>query len=390
MAFKRYRGAVSAGARGLYGYYMAKRQRTSARLPVKRSSFLKRRLRYKARTTRGRARETYQPHAEYTKSSVSLGRRRPDTLRTALNVIKANEERIQYSMNGYSEFGGTKGFQYLVHAQGVAASGIMSVPCHIWDLNSVININTSGVLVSPDCKITPYFTTDDPSTATVAFATNTKWALTQAGSSSISQFNYPMANAMWRYVNAKLIFYAPLTTPSRISVRIVRFKKDWLCPNYPETSATQLNYKTAMWQGFLKPFTWNPLETGTGEFDKMTTSLYRKDFIMNPKETTETSNTIFRELNIFMRTNRSVKFDWQPNDRMAMDATDSIVNIGDNGTNVTWQDRTYLIITGQARMVDPRLATALDSNGVLIGTGFNNEIHPSYDIKIVTDYSRLN
>lgn len=82
------------------------------------------------------------------------------------------------------------------------------------------------------------------------------------------------------------------------------------------------------------------------------------------------------------------RYDWQQTDKMAMDNMDTLVEYGENTTNVSWKARTYLIITGQAGRVT--LPGNVTEANVQFGEGFTQTLHPSYDIKINSSYSKLN
>jgi hypothetical protein len=96
-----------------------------------------------------------------------------------------------------------------------------------------------------------------------------------------------------------MLFYAPGSQPSKISVQIVRFKDDRLMPEAQAVSQIGTPFATAFYQSLLKKFMISPIETSNVAYDKYLEILFSETFILNPKESTDPTDTRYRQLDIF-------------------------------------------------------------------------------------------
>jgi len=124
-----------------------------------------------------------------------------------------------------------------------------------------------------------------------------------------------------------------------------------------------------------KKFTHSPLESGDPNFRKLVKILHSQTFIMEPKESIESENNHYREINIFKRLNMHVKYDWESNDEMNMIGAEGQVNTSQNLKNtVLPKKRIFLMIRAQA------------NHNV---TGWTRFDHPSYDLVLTKKYTQL-
>lgn len=363
--------AAMVGA-GVVGRYLKARKyarslkKTSTKSVATRAS-RKRRGALRVKSTR-RSKETIVPAAEYTRNTVSLGYKPRQNLRNAWKLLNQNKSSTIYGYRALSAFGGSNGNLSLTNVSPTTSTGPWAPPCHLFDLTSAINV-VNGVATSPNIWFRPQFS-DPTAAATLSWGNTQNWTLENTDHAPSIVDTYPNGSDTLDWVQAKLMCYCPLQLPSRFQIDVVQFKDTRLIPGEGTSQ-----FAAAFWQGVNKRFSYSPLEGGDYKYQKYFKTLYTNTFILNPKENTEAVNTIFREVNIFMRLNRRCTYDWEDQDRMNMVASaDFQQNDGTNiKTTVHPRARIYLMIRAQSGW----------------GTAFSNAIMPSYDIVLRTKHTQL-
>jgi len=314
--------------------------------------------------TRKKSKVQQGEQSVYSKQNISLGRPERHTLKNVWKKVTANTVLNTFRISQYSQFAGTNGAVTLPCVSPSITTGPMSVPCYMYDLTATPNmVNAAGIF--PTIRWTPTFS-NPTDVGTVSWTNDLQLQTENQDTSSQSNSSvYAGASEQLNWVQAKMMFYAPLTVPCRFQVDIVQITDTRLVPQ--TGTVPDGNFHTAFWQSMLKRFIYSPLETGDPKYRKYLKVLHTTSFILNPKESTEATNTVFRELNIFKSFNRTCKYDWQDQDRMAMLSQDAQVNFDNNlSTTVHPRARIFLMIRAQAR------------NGV----AFSTNIHPSFDLML--------
>lgn len=323
----------------------------------------KKKLRRNLKTTGGGS-ETEVRNSEFSRNSVTIGRKEPHNLRSAWKLLNQNLVKNIYSFRQYGSFAGAFGLNTLENSSTTSSTGTLYCPIRIYDITAAPNV-VSGVATYPLIAWAPTFS--DPTAAgTISWTQGSQLAIENVNNATTIVNNFPGGSDTLRWVQVKLLFFAPLIIPSTIQVDIVQIKDDRLYPDLSNTSTMA----TAFWQSALKKFMKNPLEPGDHKYSKYFKILYTQSFIMEPKLSVEAVSTNMVQKNIFLRLNRKCSYDWQDQDKMGM-LTNSEGQINTDTTMSTFVDpkaRIYLMIRGQAGN----------------STAFTQSLHPSYDIVLRT------
>ena len=300
------------------------------------------------------------PEGEYSTKTVSLGRPTKQNLRNLWKVQKGETSSTITRMNIYSQFAGVSGAVNLVNTSATPTSGTFLVPMYMFDLSASPNV-VNGVTTFPNIGWSAQFGAPNDTT-NLTWLNGNPLSLENTDSPTTAYNSYPMGGDRWIWSQIKLMFYAPTTIPSRFQVDIVQFNDVRLVPGNDVT-----NFTVAFYQSFIKKFAFSPLEPGNSKYSKYIKTLYSTSFILNPKESTESVSTIYKQLNIFKYFNRNMRYNWDDQDRMNMIQQENQVNTGvDNKTVVHPRARIFLVIRAQARN----------------GTAYSSTIHPSFDIML--------
>jgi len=247
-----------------------------------------------------------------------------------------------------------------------------NTPVHLYDLTSTPNAKDSTVMdYSPGCN--PVFT-DATNAATIAWDSANllrNWSLENAPITNIAIQAYPGAECTLNWVKVRMLCYPPSGMVSRFQIDIVQFTDDRVVPLEAATE-----FSAAFWQAQVKQFSHSPLEQGYAKYSKYLKVLHRETFIMEPKDSSETGEANhYREVNIFKRLNRSLRYDWEDKDRMNMIGAEGQINLSSNfKTVVEPRKRIFLMVRAQAK---------------LNTTGFAAVDHPSYDLVITKSQTQL-
>jgi len=368
--------------------YMAKRGRAvtkSSRRPRARGARRRAaRLRFKRKTRPGQRKTQQAGEWDYSKRNVTVGKRPRHNLRYVDRMLSAHTERVQFYATQMSAFGGTNGANYLANKQA-ADGAILQAPIKLFDVTSCMNVINNAV-VAGQCAQDLWFT-NETATATVQWQgyNSQKWALNNAPEASVGYDNFPNEKSYLEWVNARFMFYAPTGLPTKIQIDLVQFKDDRLVPSAPLTgealgyggvaAATSDAFTAAFWQYMLKKFMYNQIEPMDNTFKKYYKVIKSMTMYLDPKETTDASNTRYREVNFFANLNKRLNYRWQETDRVNMDASDTQINTDvSNLTEVHPRYRTYIMV----RAVAKQATTNSSAN------------HPSFDWFIRTRHTVLN
>lgn len=318
-------------------------------------------------TRRKNQRETDVPGAEFTRQTVSLGLNKPRQVSVS-KFVKDNISKNIYSYRTYSQFGGLYGNIGLLNVSPTTTTGPFQVPMNLWELTSSPNV-INGTITYPAIRWEPVFSSPLAS-ATLSWTNDGSLSIENTDNPVTYSTNMPSGSSHLNWIKAKMLFYAPTTLPCRFQIDIVQFKDTRLVPG-----ATATDFSRSFYQAMVKRFAYSPLEDGDTKYQKYLKVLYTQSFILNPKETTESVNTILRQVDIFLRLNRRCTYDWEDTDGMNMISLDNQVNIGaNNKTQVHPRARIFMIVRAQAQN----------------GTAFSQTIHPSYELVLKTAHSQLN
>lgn len=328
--------------------------------------------------TRRRRGEVELGIGEYSRQNVRIGRVPRRTLQAAWRVLDANKSSQTWYHNAYSQMFGTQGNVLLQNTSTTATTGVLTAPCHLYDMTA--NPNVQGTTINnPDISWIPTFTDQSTTGGLLNWIQQSRqWQLSDTDTAPTAFETYPGGECMLDYIQAKMLFYCPTSFPCKFNIQVVQFNDDRFVPGENGVALgiapNQFNVQTSFWKSMVKKYMHSPLEDGEGKFQKYVKVLYQNEFILNPKETTEVTNTTFRQVNLFMRLNRSCKYSWNDDANMVMTTTGTPTN---NSTNIELtvhpRRRIFLMIRAMARN----------------GTVYSNTIHPSYDLVLKKKTSQL-
>jgi len=357
------------------GQYKRKARSAPVHRPRKHRKTTARKTR-KTKTVRGsrpRGKET-QVVGSYTKNSRSLGRRPRKTLRAAWKVIDSNKTSLTQIFNRYNAFGGARGMQEMVNSSA-GALGVYTPPCHLYDLTSTNNIQGTTV-VEANPYLQPDFT-NITDTGVLSWQPNygyngKNWIPQDTGGTSAQAgATYPSAECVLEWVSIKLLMYCPSAMVSKTTIDVCQFTDDRVVPGAVSP------YATAFWQAATKKYAYSPLESGGLRYNKYIRRLHSQSFIMEPKESDEVGElNHYREVNIFLRINRSCRYDWTDQDPMYMQQLDTQQDTSAYIQTIPKpKARIFLMIRGQAQYTPTY--------------SYDVSRHPSYDIVIRKKQSQL-
>lgn len=368
--YSRYAKVAGAVASAVRAY----RKSRATTVPKARSTLsirtaAKRRLGSRTVTRRKRVSETDTPSAEYTRVSRAMGRVPRKDLRGAWKLLDQNKSTTIYSYRNYSPFGGVNGPLGLLNVSTTPTTGVLTAPMHLWDLTAAPNV-VNGTVTLPVIQWVPTWGTPAAG-ASFIWQNSQNFTVENSDQAATITSQYPNGSDTLNWIQAKMLFYCPTTLPCRYQIDVVQFKDTRLVPD----SVTGTNqFASAFYQAMLKRFMYSPLETGNSRYQKYLKVLHTQTFILNPKESTEAVNTIFREVNIFMRLNRRCTYDWSDQNNMALTGAGGQTNTDVAvKTTVHPRARIFLMIRAQSPNASAFLST----------------IHPSYDIVLRTSHSQM-
>jgi len=322
----------------------------------------------KPKTVRGQ-------EAEFVSKRLTYGRKPKNNFQNLSRFVRGNISRTVFGMHEVSPFGGAAGKLTLGHVQASPGT-VLQVPMHMYDLTSVVNAS-GGVVSSPNTGWYLTFSSELP-TATGSFSElgSAKDFVVEASpnQTTIVQ-NYPGPSSIMRWAQARMIFYAPLSVPSKIKVQMVQFIDEELCPDSTLPATHSLTLRASAWyQSYFKAQMYSPIETTQSLGFKGIKVLHSEVFIMNPKSSDEQTSTHYKQLDIFKWMNRKCNYAWNNDNGTNLQNDTPAINTGENATTVHPRARIFLMITGQSGRT----------------TDGSNTVTPSYDIVLRTQHEQLN
>lgn len=315
--------------------------------------------------------------ADYTRTRLRRGRKPRQNLRQLWKLNRVNNSRVIYGSQQLKTYSSGFGSTFLSNNATDSAS-VLTCPCHIYDITAAPNTVGNGTTITnPLFRYIPTFS-NNTSSGVLSWNLDTVLATQQGtGPQNGSTVNAPVEKSMLDYLNAKFLFYAPTALPVRIDVKIFQITDERLIPAF-DGQTTDDTFATAFYQGMLKRYMFNPLETGAPDYHGNFKVMASRTLYFQPKESTESVTTKMKQMDIFMRFNRLCNYRWRQRDKMAMLQDDPQQN--DNGSlmfenTVHPRARIFLGIFAQAGA-----STTADQTTV----------HPSYDFKIQMKHSQIN
>jgi len=284
--------------------------------------------------------------------------------------LNSNITKNVYGYRNLSTFGGLTGIVPLATIQTALGATIVA-PVHVYDLTSANNIiGGSALNVSPRLNLSFTNETDTGNIAWISDVTTWQNENTQGGTTFTN--SYPNGESKLKWINARFLFYAPTVNPTKISIEIVQLRDERLIPGAANTG-NDLNFATAFWQYIAKKCMTNPIEPMNTKYRRYIKTLKTVEFILDPKETTESNATRYKEVNIFMRLNKTCRYDWQNKDRVNLLNQDPQQNYSQLSNYVHPRASVFMIVKG--------LATK--------STGYTSTLHPTYDICLRTCHTQV-
>lgn len=322
---------------------------------------------------RRRRRQTGQT-SEFEAERVTLGRRPKNTFRQLSKFVRSNISQSVFAFENVSRFGGANGAVGMINAQ-TALGTTLYTPLHAYDLTSVLN-GRAGAIITPITG--QWLTFSDETAAGVANwrPLGFNFRLEQSPASSTIQGNYPGNTSVLKWAQAKMMFYAPLNVPSKITVSFVQFTDRELCPDTRTAVNTVLTTRASAWyQNYMKRSMFSPICVNEPGGFKGIKTLHTETFILNPKETTE-ATTHYKQLDIFKWFNRKCTYDWDQTQGASPEDAVPSVEQGLNQNTVHEKARIFLLINCQS---------GYKSTGIAL----DNTMQPSYDLILRTAHEQL-
>lgn len=295
--------------------------------------------RYGANKRRRREGTGYDFKGELYQSSRRLGRmERRRGARYVKHLVRTAVQRNIYGMQNWSSYGGTYGAVPIINFYD-SVTPRYTLPVHLYDLTCAPN-NVGGTTQTAQCGYQLTSSTNTTSGATTTWrALGNAVDVIRAGHTGTSSAILPNTSSLLRAASIKLMLYAPTAIPIKYVIQLVQFTDETFAPTSNiasgsvaaagtwQAEGTALNVndatQTSFWLNKLQPYAKSPVVHQFKEGVSKMRVLYSKTIIMNPKETTEVSNTKYHQFNLFKAFNKQCTYAYEPN---------SLWNILDNST----------------------------------------------------------
>lgn len=370
-AYKGYRGRKS-------GNRNVRSRRTRRAVRLARRSYI--------RTSTKRKRTGQAGEWDYSKRNAVYGRKPRKNLRYVNKVISASTERIQFVARFLSTYGGTSGAIPLQNRQNGGVGQVLT-PCYLLDVTACNNV-VAGAITAGPCMQQPILS-DETANAQIQWRNFTawNWVLQDAPETFTAFDSFPNEHSLLNWANVKFLFYAPTALPTKIQIDLVQFLDDRLVPSAPlgtgangyggTAGAAGDTFSTGFWQYMLKQYMYNQIEPMANTYRKYVRYLKRMTLYMDPKETTDTANTRYREVNFFANLNRKLDYRWNANDRVGISIDDTqLLSDAAARTEVHPAKRIFVLV----RAISGRSVAAAPEPA----------IHPSFDFYCRTAHSVMN
>lgn len=311
----------------------------------------------RSRTTVNRRRKRsgtlFSNNEDLQQSSRSVGRRMRFTNRFTRRYVSKGVENQIHSIRQMSSYGGVSGPLFFPNHQPSPGTGPKRAPCTLIDLSSVSNVRTVGGVSTAQVPQTTWNLefSDETDAALASWRpAGAGWQLSPENTSGLQSLatSAPLKHDFLKYVRCDFLFYHPLTIATKVNVSIVQLMDRRLGPQTvvsPGAYEGMDSFATAFWQSQMKQYMQNPIQPTNGaSYNRYIKTLHSETFILNPKESTEATNTRYKITKLFKHFNRSQNYDWEQADRMNMDNTEVEVNEGGQTVTVQPRARIYLLI----------------------------------------------
>jgi len=356
---------------GGYGSVLGKRPRVDA--PQRAPRIVRPRLAprvaggQRRRSQRRRPRRTMESFGQgsLTRSKRSYGR----SLRRASNkyarlMLNATANRLVYGLSDYTTFGGPNGARYLEN-WFPGAPGPYYTPCHLWDVTCAPN-NVSGFINTAQSGYKLCFTDPTSGCNLVWLALSNAVEVLNSGHGIASTQSLPNTGSLLRGVSAKFMFYSSATIPSRIRISLIQIRDDRMHPpkivsgvqdNVGQHSPDGTAFATitdrsvvSLWQNVVHSYAKNPVCTANNNNVKRQIKVIKShSFILNPKETSDTSAATYHQFNFYHKFARRMKYNWADDDKVDMRNNDEqFIDAQENKCCVEPKARMYLMVTADS------------------------------------------
>lgn len=285
-------------------------------------------------------------------------------------IVRANITRRIYGYDAWSQMYGTSGYNRLENYFYTTGSTYY-VPCHLYDLTTVIN-SVSGSVQNPQVGYRLAFDTPAGGQLTWRTLGPTLTTIQSDLSNAVSQMATPLSNDLLTGVKVKMVAYCPTTIPVRFKVALVQITDQkfqpsknpvatfalndygiWQADNtlLPNDQGSSINAAAANWQAQIQQYVRSPCAIGDSNTGRPAVKVLKSvNFVLQPKETTDPSNTTYHALNLYFPMNRKQNYMWQDDALLGMN-TDRAVqsNVGLNKCCVHPNARLFLMIMADSK-----------------------------------------
>lgn len=273
-------------------------------------------------------------------------------------LTNAAVQRNVYGLDNFTSFGDSSGSLFLINWLD-AGVGRYRVPVHLWDVTSAPN-NVAGVYTAAQTGYAPTFDAVNPALLEWRTIGNPN-GFRNTGTSSTA--SCPNASSLLRGVKAKFMFYCGQTIPSKITVALVQIMDDKFHPPKNPAGAsldvggssafdTPLGSTTdvatiSFWEAVAQKVSKNPVCQQDGNALRNMKVLRSHTFTLNPKETSDKTQTTYHQFDFYHKFNRRCRYNWQDQDTVNLQLdNDAPVNQAVNKCSVEPKARLYLLVTG--------------------------------------------
>lgn len=329
---------------------------------------------------------TYDFKGELNQSTRRLGRlERRRGARYVKHLVRSAVQRNIYGMQNWSTYGGTYGAVPIINFYD-STTPRYTLPVHLYDLTCAPN-NVGGTTQTAQCGYQLASTTNTTSGATTTWrALGNAVDVIRSGHTAASSAILPNNSSLLRAASIKLMLYAPTAIPIKYVIQLVQFRDETFAPTSNiasgsvaaagtwQAEGTALyvndNTQTSYWLNKIQPYAKSPVVHQFKEGVSKMRVLYSKTIIMNPKETTEVSNTKYHQFNLFKAFNQLCNYSYEADSRWnILDTSTEQTEYADNKCAIHPTKRVYLMIRalgnyGTYAGAFPGMGTDITINGV--------------------------
>lgn len=301
---------------------------------------------------------------ELAQSSRRLGRlERRRGAKYVKHLVRSAVQRNIYGTQEWSAYGGKYGAVPLINFYDTVTPRY-TLPVHLYDLTCAPN-NVGGTVQTAQCGYQLTCSTNVTVGATLSWrALGNPVDVIRSGHTASTSASLPNTSSLLRGASIKMMLYAPTGIPIKYVIQLVQFDDEDYAPTSGIASGsvadagtsqavgTTLNVLSqpaaSFWLNKMQPYAKSPVVHQFREGVPKMRSLYSKTIIMNPKETTEVSNTKYHQFNLFKALNRQCTYAYEQNTQWnILDATE-VTDNADNKCCVHPSKRVYLMIRAMA------------------------------------------